>query len=361
MDFLPSYESIFSDVQKHITHTSGKTMQEVLVGADALVGHPIKSILETIPEVIATVGIKGATPPLLDVLKDTTSWSSDFDIRPYTTAATDAVVSCHRTVTDFQSLEEAFRSLNSKVRSSQTESFAVQLGKLHGEFINSVQKSGKLADEIADYGHRFENRIVPLCNNLNPTPKEIEAEKFTHSTNILIEELDRLKNTFGVFTGGFLSWAETNEDQYSAESEKIQRKIDSAQERLENYLSVPPVVLMKIKMPFGFPFLDNEQKMEAMKRSCRDEIEDESKKLRTVNDIIDSIQQVRDGLTNLQNGHLAKFKQNITAIVVFWRMVHNDALLIGSWIEDSAKDTDMPEYMRTSVEGAVNICGFIFE
>ncbi|KAJ3502465.1 hypothetical protein NLJ89_g8878 [Agrocybe chaxingu] len=258
--------------------------------------------------------------------------------------------------------------LNSKVCSSQTESFTVQLGNLHKEFVNSVEKSGTLANEIANYGHRFEQRITPLCKNSNPTPEEIveiekslktflaEAEKFTHSTNTLIEELDVLKNTFGVFTGTFLSWAEKNEGQYTAESEKIQRKIDSAQERLGNYNSVPPLVLMKIKMPFGLPFFDNnEQKMEAMKRSCRNEIEDESKKLRTANDIVESIEQVRDGLTNLQDGHLAKFKQNIATIVVFWRMVHNDALLIRSWLEDGAKDTDMPEYMRTSVEGAMNI------
>ncbi|KAJ3517432.1 hypothetical protein NLJ89_g503 [Agrocybe chaxingu] len=126
MDFLPSYESIFSDVQKHITHASGKTMQEILVGADPLIGKPIKSILETIPKAIAALGSR-VTAPILDVLKDTPSWSSDFDIMSCKAAATDAVVSCHKTVMDFQGLREAVHDLNSKVCSSQTESFTVYL------------------------------------------------------------------------------------------------------------------------------------------------------------------------------------------------------------------------------------------
>ncbi|KAI0774067.1 hypothetical protein C8Q74DRAFT_1268034 [Fomes fomentarius] len=206
--------------------------------------------------------------------------------------------------------------------------FAPQLADIQKTYRFYVWATYALSLAIADYGEKFDGRVVKLCADkslpvqyrLSQISQFIREADGIHSlADDITTRLDELADKLATFIGVFQGWLT---QAWQAQAQAIQNALKEVQEDIAK-------VRAAVGWARGVGFAATTECPEALLSARR-------------------LSQ-KDGNDPVNDAVVA-----IEALGQLWQSVSNDTLAIELWLKEGAIDANMPEYMRTALDEAAS-------
>ncbi|KAH8112484.1 hypothetical protein DFH11DRAFT_1728656 [Phellopilus nigrolimitatus] len=380
-DAPPSYESVVARLEQRLG--SNPKPQEVLDVAKQLPQYEIDILVAN------AIQLDDLTPAQEAALHAgmVKSMSSQDAVFSLETASDNAASACNAIETMFSNLLRMLASIDAKYTSPKEGAFVPRFERLNQAFRQVVYNSTDLVTDISAYASRFDMIIIPLSydNALTVEQRKAkigqfikDAETFSEKSYAMHNRLSKLKDDFAVFVGSFSGWAVDKEGadtdalkQARAELTVLKNELSNLKTALHVFgaaaaVSLPVAGLLAL-MPTAYVTLiiigglviaglSTATVVGLAIAITAKEGEIESKQTR-INDLVAAINEIkttREKLQRLGSDDLTLFNKNITILSMLWTSAHVDAQRIEKWLEDGAKDADLPRYMKISINDAAN-------
>ncbi|TFY60835.1 hypothetical protein EVJ58_g4895 [Rhodofomes roseus] len=200
--------------------------------------------------------------------------------------------------------------------------FGPQLAQILVTYRIYVWATYALSLAIAKYGERFDNEIIKLCadGSLTVEQRRRKIDEFIRAADAIhtmakeiMTDLDNLQDEFNTFIASFRAWIDGVQSLGDVVSE-LNKSLDQLESDITSTRNAAAANIVGSS---------------ASMVNLSVHAENELKNMTSV-DAINSLGQL-------------------------WQAVSNDALEIELWLKDGAKDADIPEYMKLSLDHAVAV------
>ncbi|KAJ3506881.1 hypothetical protein NLJ89_g6615 [Agrocybe chaxingu] len=385
MEAPPSYASVIAAIEKKLG--PNPTAEEMLAVAESVPETHIDVILantDKLPEYNNDDAQKVALNVELAKAASTPEATECFKV-----AAEDAVKAAKEIEGMFQRLTVDLAEIDQGGKLPEEGPFVPRLKVVHDKYRTILNKSTDLAVIIATYGLRFETIIIPICNDpsLSVDKKKakldefiIDATRFSESSKATEEEFKLLKADFVAFVELFVNWATVREAEQEKRLENAKLELANLKADLKNLedavtgltifatvglpviglfgLCLGPLGMAIMLGVIGVSFLLSWTSIFVLGfiiKNKHNKIQDKQKEIANIESSIQKLRSIREQLTKAETGDLAAFNRNINVLSAVWSTAHKDALTIREWLENGAKDADMPEYLNIAANEAVSV------
>ncbi|TFY60838.1 hypothetical protein EVJ58_g4896 [Rhodofomes roseus] len=286
-------------------------------------------------------------------------------------------------------IDTMFVTLTAKLISLQdTEDFVKEFGGIKGDYRVVVSDSHDLAISIAQYAESFDDVVVKFCadDRLTVERRKEKIDEFIKKSEgihkdakAMEDRFTKLTDRFSVFVGSFSTWAKAREEADQEKIKQLLKEIGDIDEQLSKIqtaiyaISAALAVTLPVTGILAVVFLPAAPwimgigcviagvelgSLTGLLIAQNILLNDKRTKENQIKDLQDEISKIKAARTQLEEegqADLLIFTSNIKAIAGIWNNVKNNATEIKKWLEDGAKDADVPEYMKLSLEKAVKV------
>ncbi|KAI0704616.1 hypothetical protein C8Q76DRAFT_683636 [Earliella scabrosa] len=303
------------------------------------------------------------------------------------TAAQDAVAATEGIESIFFSLTAKLAQVDSMGLNGNNPPFEPQLAAIRSDYRLVIARSHELAIDIASYGERFEDVIIPYCTSDEFTVEQKinkikifinTADRFSLAADNMANQFDGLKARFAALVTSFSGWAKDREEHDKARLEILKAELESLKNKLAKIntaiqaltvslgitlgitgvvakLSGPaaPVVMAVGAIIAGIELI-SVVGLVVGKYYVERDIKTTQKEIDEVAAELETITRTREELEKAGQNDLRTFNDHIGVLALVWRTAYSDAQDIKDWLQKGADKADEPKYLRSAADNAVS-------